>query len=200
MLNGNTDGDDASLGAVKEFVVDALKSEYIPKRNLCLEIGCGGPLLLYDSLLIELFYRVDICDISRTQMLATYEAEDDINSRRASYMVGVIEDRLQQNFKDVSLQKPYDLVIARWGLGYLDDREVVSFLRRCNGQLLNGGLKDTPNDRTQRGGSDSNPSPMIFMETIMDSGKPNRRVGKQNLHLRTEEWYLQTFAACNYKV
>ena len=63
---GNIEGDDVSLKMVKDFIVNALRNEYIPKRDLCLEIGCGGPLLLYEYTLIELFNRIDICDLSRT--------------------------------------------------------------------------------------------------------------------------------------
>jgi len=73
---------------------DAIKKEYIPRRDYCLELGCGGALLIYDFALIELFKHVDICDISREQMLATYEMENEINKRREPYMVGQIEDRL----------------------------------------------------------------------------------------------------------
>ena len=66
MLDGHTEDDDASLKKVKDFIVTALQNEYISKRNLCLDIGCGGPLLLYEYALIEIFKRIDICDISRT--------------------------------------------------------------------------------------------------------------------------------------
>ena len=61
------------------------------------------------------------------------------------------------------------------------------FLKRCNKKLLEGR-------------SSSNPGSMIFIETLMDIDLPNGKVGKQNLHLRTEEWYLEKFTKCNFKV
>ena len=65
LLNAGTTEDEESLRHLDDFLTEALQKEYIPRRNLCLELGCGGPLLIYRYSLIRLFKRVDICDISR---------------------------------------------------------------------------------------------------------------------------------------
>ena len=51
-------------------------------------------------------------------------------------MLGEIEDRLQTDIKDVSLEKQYALVLARWGLGYLDQQDAVTFLKKARSKLL----------------------------------------------------------------
>ena len=88
VLQGATDNDVDSLNMLTDCIREAIKKEYIPRRDLCLELGCGGALLIYDFALIENFKRVDICDISREQMLATYAMEKEIDSRREAYMIG----------------------------------------------------------------------------------------------------------------
>ena len=57
-------------------------------------------------------------------MKGTYIKYEEIDKLRKHYMKGVIEDRFHCNLKHVSLEKPYDLVISRWCLGYLDDEDV----------------------------------------------------------------------------
>ena len=49
----------------------------------------------------------------------------------------------------------YDLCIARWGLGYLNDKDVEIFLKRCHPFLI----KDRKEGKY---------CPMIFFETIKE--------------------------------
>ena len=69
-------------------------------------------------------------------MRATYDKEDEIELRRKPYMVGKIEDRLQMDIKDISLEKQYNLIITRWGLGYMEQPDVIKFLKRARSKLL----------------------------------------------------------------
>ena len=82
--------------------------------------------------MIERFDKTDVCESSDEQMKATYAKYDEIDKRRKYYMKGVIENRFSCDLLHVSLERPYDLVIARWCLGYLEDKDVVTFLTRCN--------------------------------------------------------------------
>ena len=77
-------------------------------------------------------------------MKGTYTKYEEINERRKHYMKGVIQDRFSCNLKHVSLEKPYDLVIARWCLGYLKDEDVGLFLTRCNQKLIEGRSNNKP--------------------------------------------------------
>lgn len=120
-------------------------------------------------------------------MLATYQTEQEINSQRDETQVAVIEDRLQQNLKDISFEKPYDLVIARWGLGYLSDEEVHEFLNKARTKLL-------AHSHNQQAGC------MIFMETVQDEDKQAEMMGEQNLTLRPRQQYLDMFESCKFEV
>ena len=101
-------------------------------------------------------------------------------------MVGQIEDRLQQDLKDVSLDKPYDLIIARWGLGYLEEEDVVKFLKKARSKLLER--------------STVTPGCMVFMETELDTGQSSACIGDQNLWLRSIHWYIDMFQSCGFEV
>ena len=41
---------------------------------------------------------------------------------------------------------------------------------------------------------------MIFMETIHEDGKKTIYEGQQNMHIRSNEWYMQMFKSCNFEV
>ena len=120
-------------------------------------------------------------------MKATYAAYDEILKRKKHYMKGKIENRFSCDLKHVSLERPYDLVIARWCLGYLNNEEVVAFLTRCNKKLIEGRESNQPGI-------------IILQEQIMDKGEKCRIEGLQKMHLRTEAWYNDTFMGCRFSV
>ena len=47
-------------------------------------------------------------------------------------MKGVIAGRFEENLNEVTIKPKYDLVIVRWGLGYLTDDDVEPFLNQCH--------------------------------------------------------------------
>jgi len=98
-------------------------------------------------------------------MQGTFTKSKAIDSVRKRYMKGVIGDRFLCNLKHVSLEKLYDLVIARWCLCYLEDEDLGPFLTRCNRELIKG-----------RPGS--KPGIMIVQEQLMDSGEDNKVDGE----------------------
>ena len=69
--------------------------KYLSGRRHCLELGAGGALLLFKNVLIDIFAKVDINELSREQMLASYATEDEINKNKEPFMNGVIVNRFQ---------------------------------------------------------------------------------------------------------
>ena len=59
----------------------------------------------------------------------------------------------------------YDLVISRWGLGYLVDDDVEPFLKRCHSKLS----LDRPEGK---------PGIMIFFEPINEDGERTKKEGQ----------------------
>jgi hypothetical protein len=78
VLLGHVDGDQACLEMIKKFIWNAETKGLIKGRGLCLELACGGALLLYKNVLIDIFNSIDINEFSPKQMKATYDTEMEI--------------------------------------------------------------------------------------------------------------------------
>ena len=116
---GATDGDEPSLKFIKEHIWKAEELGILSGRNHCLEFCVGGPLRLYEEVLIDIFEKIDINEQSPKQMRQTYIAEEDIDKKRKDYMVGKIAHRFEMNMLDVWSDTPYNLLIGRWAINYL---------------------------------------------------------------------------------
>ena len=57
---------------------------------------------------------------------------------------GHIRCRLNQKLQNVSFDEQHDLVISRWGLGYLTKDECEAFLLKLNLKLTEGRPKNRP--------------------------------------------------------
>ena len=90
MLNGLMDGNDKCLKLQEEFLISCMR-EFSTSNKLCLELAAGGPLQLFQRILIKYMHTVDINDISREQMKSTYDIEEKIKT--ASNHIGKIGDR-----------------------------------------------------------------------------------------------------------
>ena len=64
VLLGHVEGDDDNLKLLKEFVNQAMQAQHLRGNRLCLELACGGALLLFDNVLIELFEKTDVNESS----------------------------------------------------------------------------------------------------------------------------------------
>ena len=106
VLLGHGEGNDENLQALKEFVNASIDAKHLRGNTLCLELACGGPLQLFDKILIDIFDKTDINESSDKQMKATYAAYDEILKRKKHYMKGKIENRFSCDLKHVSLERP----------------------------------------------------------------------------------------------
>ena len=55
-----------------------LKGKVIHRLDYALELAAGGPLQIFENVLVDYPFSVDINELTRKQMLATYASEDRI--------------------------------------------------------------------------------------------------------------------------
>ena len=72
---------------------------------------------MFDNILKNYMYQVDINELTPNQMLKTYENEKLI--REGGKHIGNIGSRFECNLKDLAINKKYDLIYGHWCLGYL---------------------------------------------------------------------------------
>ena len=145
VLLGHLDGNDENIKVLRDVVYDAISQELITKTESCIDLGCGGALQLFEHILQPIFDNVDVCDYSREHLKATYKTELDIEKRTpAKLKNGSIRWRLNQEMQNVSFDEQHDLVISRWGLGYLTKDECEAFLLKLNLKLTEGRPKSRP--------------------------------------------------------
>ena len=112
----------------------------INKFDWALELAAGGPLQIFEHVLVDYPFQVDINELARNQMLETYASEDRIMKQKReknkfkSY--AKIADRFQCNLKNVPLTKPYDIIEGHNVFGYLPDEDLFAFLKRSRVCLL----------------------------------------------------------------
>ena len=71
----------------------AIEKGYLHGTKLCLELCCGGALLLYKNVLIDIFDEVVLNEWCKEHMYATYDEEDKINKDKDPIMKGNIAGR-----------------------------------------------------------------------------------------------------------
>ena len=71
----------------------AIENKYLHSTKLCLEYCCGGALLLYKNVLIDIFDEVVLNEWCRKHMKVTYDEEDKIDKDRDPIMKGAIAGR-----------------------------------------------------------------------------------------------------------
>ena len=77
-------------------------------------------------------------------MNGTYEAEEQIKENSRKLGQGKIGERFFTGLKDVPLDKPYDLVIGHYALGYLPEYDLYPFLKRLRQKLYDGRPQNKP--------------------------------------------------------
>ncbi|XP_052741448.1 N-terminal Xaa-Pro-Lys N-methyltransferase 1-like [Bicyclus anynana] len=180
----------------KLFLNNILSSDNPPSTNLALDCGAGIGRVS-KNLLMPYFQKVDLVEQDEKFINTAKNYIGANNAKLGSlYHVGL------QDFVPL---KEYDVIWCQWVLGYLNDYDLIAFLKRCSEALAVNGVivikeNTTSSDNLEYDEDDSSVTrPIKLMEQVFD--KANLRVMKsikQN-NLPDEIYPVHMFAlALNY--
>ncbi|XP_068633469.1 alpha N-terminal protein methyltransferase 1-like [Battus philenor] len=122
---------DIDINGSKVFLNDLLmlKDPFDTKTALDCGAGIGR---VSKNLLIPYFDKVDLIEQDKKFINTAKEVIGSNNEK-----LGTLYQKSLQQFKP---DKKYDLIWCQWVLGYLTDKDLVIFLRKCRQSLATNGL------------------------------------------------------------